>query len=189
MARSEIDEKKARLVQLIAENSLIREKDFELTSGAKSTFYFDMKPAIFHPEGANLIAELIIDALHSVTVDFIAGLEMGAVPVIACVTQKSFPARPIAGFFIRKEAKTHGTRKMLEGIGRDQILTGKHVAILEDVATTGGSILKAVDAVRTEGGLVDKAIAVVDRLEGAKENLARQGIGLIPLLTAREFDL
>ncbi len=187
--RAAADPRKARLIRIIEERSLWRQADFELVSGAASTFYFDMKPTAFDPEGASLIAELILEALAADRVDLIGGLEMGAVPIIACVCQLSHRARPIAGFFVRKEAKDHGTKRLIEGVPRDQELAGKHAVLVEDVTTTGGSVLAAVGAARDAGCRVSKVVTVVDRLQGAGDNLGRHGIELVALLSAEDFDL
>ena len=183
------DTKKARLAHIIEEKSLIRGSEMRLASGAVSKFYFDMKPTTFDPEGANLIAELILEMLPLDKVDLIGGLEMGAVPIIACACQNSAATKPISGFFVRKQEKEHGTRRLIEGIAADETLTGKRAVFLDDVTTTGGSVLKAIEAARREGCIVDQVITVVDRLEGAKENLAQHGVQLIALLTADDFAL
>lgn len=187
--RAAADPRKARLIRIIEERSLWRQADFELVSGAASTFYFDMKPTAFDPEGASLIAELILEALAADRVDLIGGLEMGAVPIVACVCQLSHRARPIAGFFVRKEAKDHGTKRLIEGVPRDQELAGKHAVLVEDVTTTGGSVLAAVGAARDAGCEVSKVVTVVDRLQGAGDNLRTHGIELVALLSAEDFDL
>ena len=184
-----MSERSSRLIRLIEEKSLIRGADIRLTSGAKSTFYINMKPTIFDPEGANLIADLIVEALGTERVDLIGGLELGAVPIVACVCQKSFSGKPIRGFFVRKEPKAHGTEQRIEGIARGEVLTGKYAVLIEDVTTTGGSVLKAVLAARDAGCSVTKAITVVDRLEGAAENLSNHGVELVALTTARDFGL
>ena len=172
---------------IVRQKSLIVGKRMTLASGRVSPFYFDMKPTLFDPEGANLIAESILALLAEEEVDFVGGLEMGAVPIVACVAQKSFPHRPIPGFFVRKEVKDHGTRRRIEGLPREAELVGKHVVMVDDVTTTGGSVLDAVEVVREAGGLVSRVVTVVDRLEGATENLAGHGIALTALLTADDF--
>lgn len=178
-----------RLVQVISERSLLRDTDIQLASGASSTFYFDMKRTAFHPEGASLIGQLLLEALADIDVDYVGGLEMGAVPLVACVIQRSFPDRPVGGFFVRKQPKDHGTRRLIEGLRQDESLAGKTVVLLEDVTTTGGSVLKAVAAVREEGAEVPCIITVVDRLNGAEDNLAKEDVSLRSLLTVQDFEL
>ena len=178
-----------RLIQVISERSLLRDTDVKLASGANSTFYFDMKRTAFHPEGASLIAQLILGQLADLNVDYVGGLEMGAVPLVACVVQHSFPKHPVGGFFVRKQPKDHGTRRLIEGLRQNESLSGKTVALLEDVTTTGGSVLKAVSAVREECASVPCVITVVDRLAGASDNLKKENVDLKAVLTVRDFVL
>lgn len=179
---------KRRLVEIVAQKSLLSGTEIELTSGQASSFYFDMKPTLFDPEAAGLIAGLILDALAEQPVDFIGGMEIGAVPIVACVAERSFPKRPLQGFFVRKQVKAHGTKRLIEGLP-EGALAGKKVVLVEDVTTTGGSVLKAVAAARGEGALVDTIVTVVDRLEGAEAGLAAHDLGLISLLTAADFEI
>ncbi len=176
-----------RLLTLIRERALLfGERDFKLASGGRSNFFFDMKNLSFDPEGANLIADAIIELLRGEEVDFIGGLESGAIPIVAAVSLKSWLAgKPIPGFFVRKTTKERGTDKLVEG----PLLRGSKVIIIEDVTTSGESVLRAVREVRRLGCTVDKAITVVDRLEGASENLKEEGITLIPLYTRDDFSL
>ena len=181
-----VAERRRRLIEIVAEKSLSTGTVRALASGRSSAFYFDMKPTIFDPEAANLIAEMILERLRDRQVDFVGGLEMGAVPLVACVCQASYPGRPIRGFFVRKQAKDHGTQRLVEGIG-PEALKGRTAVLLEDVSTTAGSVLKAVRAARAEGAVVDTVVTVVDRLEGAEANLAAEGLRLEALLTTRDF--
>lgn len=179
------EEKRARLREIVREKSVIT-GEITLSSGATSQFYFDMRRTACDPEGSNLIAELILDLLAGEDVDYIGGLEVGAVPIVACVSQKSFQAgRPIPAFYVRKTPKEHGTRKAIEG----QIVKDSRVAIVDDVTTSGGSALKAIEAAREFGCTVVKVITVVDRLEGAAERFAAEGCSFAALLTADEFDV
>lgn len=173
-----------RLIRLIAERSFGRRK-VVLASGRESDFYFDMKPTMFHPEGAALLAKMILGRLWPLRVDYVGGLEMGAVPLIASVSAFSFEAgRPIPGFFVRKAVKEHGTRKRIEGA---ESLAGKNVAILEDVTTTGGSAIQAAEVAREAGANVALVLSIVDRLEGARESFAAAGIAFDSLFTADDF--
>ena len=172
--------KLVRLSAIVEARSLFKGEEFHLTSGTQTRFYFDMKG------GASLIADLILEALASDEVDAIGGLELGAVPIAACVSQRSFQVgRPLRAFFVRKQAKQHGTMRHVEG----PLEPGMRVVVVEDVTTTGGSALKAVEAVRSFGCAVDRVITLVDRLEGATEAFAVQSIELIALLTASDFNL
>jgi orotate phosphoribosyltransferase len=173
-----------RLLELIRDHSWLKGSDFVLASGKHSAFFFDMKLTMFHPEGASLIADLVFNLVrHDHSIDYIGGLEMGAVPIVSTVVMRSYPERPIRGFFVRKEVKDHGTKKLIDGyLGK-----GSKTILLDDVTTTGGSVLKAVHAVRAAGCRVDKVITVVDRLEGAAENLKKEGVELIPIFTTKDF--
>ena len=185
----ERDPRKLRLAQIIEEKSLMRGSEMQLASGVVSKFYFDMKPTTFDPEGANLIADLMLEIIVSDEVDLIGGLEMGAVPIVACVCQKSFGSKSIRGFFVRKQEKEHGTKRLIEGIAGNESLAHKRAVLLDDVTTTGGSVLKAVEAARRDGCIVNQVITVVDRGEGATKNLRDHGVQLIALLTSDDFVL
>lgn len=175
-----------RLIEIVRSRSLITGKEMTLTSGATSRHYFDMKPTTFDAEGATLIGELLLDAIAGREVDYVAGLEMGALPVVmAAVLRGRARALSLGGFCVRKQAKGHGTRRLVE---RD-LEPGCKVVVVEDVTTTGGSALRAARAVREAGGEVALAITVVDRLEGASAALAAEGLELIALLEATDFDL
>jgi orotate phosphoribosyltransferase len=179
-----------RLIGLVTRCSLLRGGQIKLVSGAESSFYFNMKPAAFDPEGAALIAELVLDEALRDGADLIGGLEMGAVPLVACVAQLSFiRGRPIAGFFVRKAAKEHGTRKIVEGLPEGTSIAGRRALLVDDVTTTGGSVLRAVEAAREAGAEVDTVVTIVDRLEGAEANLASHDLRLIPLTTARDYEV
>jgi len=179
---------KARLLEIIKEKSLLK-GHFKLVSGAVSDYYLDMKPTTLDPEGAALIAEIIYSMLvndgdiASGDIAAIGGLELGAVPIIAAVCARSWPERPLNGFIVRKEKKGHGTDKKIDGNFRPNTT----VVLFEDVTTKGGSVLQAVEAVRERGAKVKKIITVVDRLEGAAENLHKQGIPLVAIFTTRDL--
>lgn len=173
----------ARLRQLIAERSLLKGGEFTLASGRQSSVFFDMKRTMLDPEGANLIADAVLRRLARTAVDGVGGLVMGAVPIVAVVCAKSFPARPLRGFFVRKEAKDHGTARRIDG----NLAAGDRVVILEDVTTTGGSALQAVEAVRQAGAEVVGVLTIVDRMEGAGEAFAAAGLRFDAILTRDDF--
>jgi orotate phosphoribosyltransferase len=179
----DIAAKRARLREVIRQKSLLTGGDFKLASGAASQFYFDMKKTMFDPEGAALIGEVLFDLIKHDEVDQVGGLEIGAVPIATAVAMRSWPEHPITAFFVRKEPKGHGTNKLIDGQYRD----GGKTVLFEDVTTTGGSVMKAVNAVRERGGSVAKIVTLVDRLEGAKANLAKEGIELVAVFTKDDF--
>src|SRR5215204_3242914 len=152
---------RARLFELIRERSFSR-REVALVSGRSSNFYFDMKPTMFHPSGAAWMAELILQKLAAHKVDFVGGLAIGAVPLVASVVMLSHhKGTPIPGFFVRPQVKDHGTKRRVEGTS--ETLAGKSVAVLEDVTTTGGSATTALQAAQAEGARIALVVSVVDR--------------------------
>jgi orotate phosphoribosyltransferase len=141
-----------------------------------------------NPEGAALLAELTLDALRDDAVDYVGGLEMGAVPIAGAIAQLSWlKNHPIAAFFVRKTPKEHGARLAIEGLAKDETLQNKRVVIVEDVTTTGGSAIKAVDAVRGAGGEIVTVLTMIDREEGASETFAKAGLSFRSLFKASQF--
>jgi orotate phosphoribosyltransferase len=178
---------RARLAEIIRRRSFGR-GEITLASGRKSDFYINLKPTMLDPEGAALLAELTFDALKDDNLDYIGGLEMGAVPIAGSIAQISWlKGHPIAAFFVRKKPKEHGARLAVEGLAKGETLQGKRVVIVEDVTTTGGSAIKAVDAVRDAGGEIVLVFTMVDREEGAAENFAQAGVPFRSLYKASEF--
>jgi len=175
-----------RLFELIRTRSFRQGEAFQLASGRTSTIYFDMKRILFEPEAIALVAELVLDKLRPEPVDLIGGMAVGAVPLVAAVSQKSWPERPLPGFFVRKTVKDHGTQNTIEGLP-PEALKDQTVVMLEDVSTTGGSVMLAVRAARGAGASVNKVLTLVDRQEGAAANLAAEGLTLVSLYRADEF--
>ncbi len=174
-----------RLREIIADKSLTRGR-FKLASGGESDIFFDMKTTLLDPEGAALAADLVLDLLAGERVDAVGGLVLGACPVVSAVCLKSGErGRPIPGFFVRKEPKGRGTDKLIEG----NLEPGWRVVVVEDVTTEGNSALRAAQAVRDAGGTVAKVVTVVDRLQGARENLAKEGLELAALFTRDDFSV
>jgi len=179
---------RARLIEIIRQRSYGTGVVIKLASGRTSDFYFNMKPTMLDPEGAYLIGSLVADAIQPGEADMVGGLEMGAVPLATSVAAVSFSkGRPLPAFFVRKQAKEHGTQSLIEGLVKGETIRGKRVIILEDVTTTGGSSLKAIEAVKAEGATVVRVITLVDRLEGAAESFAAAGVRFDPLLTVADF--
>lgn len=177
-----------RLIAIIKARSVVTGQTFTLASGRTSDFYCNLKPTMLDPEGAHLIGQLLAQEFADGSVDLVGGLEMGAVPLATATAAASYAAgRPLPAFFVRKEAKGHGTKSLVEGLVRGDTLAGRRVAILEDVTTTGGSSLKAIAAVRAEGATVVKVITVVDRQEGADETFRSAGVPFGALVTAAEL--
>ena len=174
-----------RLRAIIAEIGLIRApgESFTLASGKTSPFFFDIRMVALDAEGATLIAQSILERLGDADVDAIGGIELGAVPIVAAVAALSWPTRPLSGLIVRKTAKERGTRKEIEG----DVRKGAKVVMVEDVTTTGGSVIQAARAVRAHGCTVARVITVVDRLEGAAKNLAAEGLALESLYTREGF--
>ena len=178
---------RARLAAIIRKRSFGR-GEITLASGRKSDFYFNLKPTMLDPEGASLLAELTFEALKDDNLDYVGGLEMGAVPLAGAIAQLSWiKGHPIAAFFVRKKPKEHGARLAVEGLAKGESLQGKRVVIVEDVTTTGGSALKAVEAVREAGGEVVLVFTMVDRDEGATVTFGQAGLAFRSLYKAGEF--
>jgi orotate phosphoribosyltransferase len=178
---------RARLAAIIRARSF-GYGDVTLASGRKSNFYFNLKPTMLDPEGAALIAELTLDALGDLDIDAIGGLEMGAVPIAGAIAQLSYlRGRPIAAFFVRKQPKTHGAKLAIEGLAPGESMRGKRVVVVEDVTTTGGSAMKAVETLRDAGAEIVMAFTIVDRVEGADETFANANLPFRSLYMATEF--
>jgi orotate phosphoribosyltransferase len=180
-------DKRARLADIIFTRSFGR-GEITLASGRKSDFYFNLKPTMLNAEGAALLAELTLDALANDQFDYVGGLEMGAVPIAGAIAQLSFlKGKPVPAMFVRKKPKEHGAKLAVEGLSKSESLKGKRVVIVEDVTTTGGSAMKAVEAVREAGGEVTLVFTMVDREEGATEFFAEQKLPFRSLYRATEF--
>jgi orotate phosphoribosyltransferase len=178
----DVSDKRQRLLSIITHRSLLR-GEFRLTSGRSSNFFIDLKKTMLDPEGGSLLADLLFEMIRAEDVDCIGGMETGAIPLVAALCLRSWPEKPLKGFFIRKEAKGHGTDQQVDGL----LDPGSRVILFEDVTTTGGSALRAVDEARQYQCAILKVITVVDRLEGAEENFRKAGIPLEALFTRRDF--
>jgi orotate phosphoribosyltransferase len=174
-----------RLISILAERSA-RRGQFTLASGRQSTLYIDARLTTMSPDGLALIGPLALAALRqsSWQVDAIGGLTLGADPISYAIAYASASSdAPLRAFTVRKEAKAHGTGRLIEGPFRE----GDRVAVVEDVITTGGSALRAVEAIRAAGGSVSGVIALVDREEGGRAALEDVGLSVIVLARASEI--
>lgn len=175
---------KEQLLQLIKDKSL-KKGDFTLASGEGSDYFFDMKRTMLDPDGISMLATAFMECIADEEATHIGGVAMGAVPVVSAMCLQSRSThRPLRAFFVRKIAKDHGMRKQIEGYIPEK---GEPVLLFEDVTTTGGSAMVAVEALRQAGRQVDTLYTVVDRLEGATTNLEKHGIRLVPLFTKNDF--
>lgn len=174
-----------QLVSLLADRSA-RRGQFTLASGRQSTLYIDARLTTMSPEGLSVIGPLALDALRRAewSVDAVGGLTLGADPISYSISYASAGGtHPLRAFTVRKEAKAHGTGKLIEGPFR----AGDRVAIIEDVITTGGSALKAIDAVRAAGGSIVGVLALIDREEGGREAIEQAGVPVLALATASQI--
>ncbi len=186
-ARRPTDDNRARLAEIIRKRSFGR-GEITLASGRKSDFYFNLKPTMLDAEGAALLAEQTLDALRGERIDYVGGLEMGAVPIAGAIAQLSFmQGKPIQAFFVRKKPKEHGAKLTVEGLAPGESLKGKRIVVVEDVTTTGGSAIKAVEAAKEAGGDVVLVLTIVDREEGAAETFRNAGLSFRSLFRAAEF--
>ena len=179
--------KKTRLLQLLAELSY-ENRQVTLTSGKTSSYYVDGKQTTLHNEGSFLTGSLTLDLIRSAETPIraVGGLSMGADPIATAVSLLSwFSGPPVHAFYIRKEPKGHGKNLWIEG--NKNLNEGDAVAIVEDVVTTGGSLLKAIERAQAYGLQVKQVITLLDRLEGGAEMLAEKGFKLQALFTINDI--
>lgn len=160
--------------------------DFTLASGKKATFYLDGKQVTLNSQGLRLVAEGLLDLLSGVDFEAIGGMSIGADPIIGAVlTVAAEQGRDLKGILVRKEAKGHGTNRFIEG----PVEPGARVVVVDDVVTTGGSSLLAVDRIVEFGCQVVQVVGIVDRLEGGAENFAARDLPFASLLTIEDFGI
>jgi orotate phosphoribosyltransferase len=159
---------------------------FTLASGRQSSLYIDARVTTMSPEGLALIGPLGLEAIREAgwDADAVGGLTLGADPIACAISYASATsAAPVRAFTVRKEPKTHGTGKLIEGA----FAAGDRVVVIEDTITTGGSARKAVDAVRAAGGTVLGVLALVDREEGGRDALEAGGLRVVALARAADI--
>jgi orotate phosphoribosyltransferase len=172
-----------KLLSLIQNRAFMR-GEVKLSSGQKSDFYVDGKMIEMHPLGAYLIGEALFEQVEGMGVNAVGGLAIGAVPLVTslAVSCHLHGRDDIEGFFVREEAKSHGTMKTIEG----KLPEGARVVIVDDVVTSGNSVLKAVEAVEGKGATVVAIVAIVDRDAGAKEFFAAKGYRYESIFTKQD---
>ncbi len=175
------------LLQLIEQRALQR-GTFTLASGRTASFYLDAKQVVLDARGAMLVGRAILERLQALgpLPDAIGGMSIGADPITAAaVTMAGVAGLPLKGFMVRKEPKGHGMKRYVEG----PVEPGQRVVIVEDVTTTGGSSLLAIDRAIEFGLKVERVVTVIDRLAGAAAAFAARGIPLEPLVTIRDLGI
>jgi orotate phosphoribosyltransferase len=182
------EEARIRLRELLRDRSFARKRVI-LASGKESDFFIDCKQAVLTAEGHALVGELMLDALAELPAcDALAGVELGGCPLASAVSLTSYLRDATTAkdaVYVRKDAKEHGSKRVLEGDTR--LAAGASLVILEDVTTTGGSTLKAVEKLRAAGYRVAGVVALVDRLEGGREAIEAAGLPFVALYTRRDF--
>lgn len=181
-----LQDKKERLAEIILEKSFRYSENppFTLASGGTSFYYFNCKPTTLNPEGMNLIGAILFEMLADTDITAAGGLTLGADPIANALSLISYQQeKPIKSFIIRKEVKGHGTKSAVEG----DVKAGELVVIIDDVITTGGSTLTAIERAREAGLVIDRVIALIDREEGGRENIARQIPHVEAVLTRSEI--
>jgi orotate phosphoribosyltransferase len=177
---------RARLLELLRARSFERRR-VVLASGRESDFFIDCKQAVLTAEGHALSGEAMLDAMAPLgPCVAVAGVELGGCPLASAVALTSYSrGAPIDAVYVRKDAKDHGSRRLLEGTTR--LPAGARITLLEDVVTTGGSTLKAAAKLRDAGYAVAGVVALVDRLEGGREAIEADGLALVALFTRDDF--
>ena len=173
-------ESTSRIREVASEVGAFMQGEFTLTSGKKSSYYFDGKKVSLSPEGAYLVGKAMFAELAGAGVDAVGGVPVGAYSIVAAITLVSYlEGKPIPAFIVREETKEHGTRSKIEGNFRE----GSRVAIVDDVITTGGSLLRVIKAVEAANCKVVKVIVLLDRHEGGSDRLKKEGYDFTALLS------
>lgn len=177
---------KEELIKILCEKSVKTSEEpvFKLVSGRMSDFYVNCKPTTLNPRGMYLIGNLVFDAIRDVNPRGVGGLTFGADPIaMASAFVSEIKGQPINAFSIRKTKKDHGISKWVEG----DLQKGDRVVIIDDVATTGGSTIAAIERAREEGLEVAKVVVLVDRQEGGMENIREHIQNAVALITREEL--
>ena len=182
MKKDQFLKNKEKLKKLIEDEGLIKDGNFTLASKLKSTFYFNIKKVSMFKVGKQYIGNCINEIIKNDKFDSVGGMESGAIPIIDAVVEHSNIER---GFYVKKEVKAHGTQKAIDGC----FYLNDIVLMVEDVTTTGNSVLKACKIVENAGGKIKRIITVVDRLQGAREKIIDEGYLMVPIFTKNDFEI
>ncbi|MFX0135056.1 MAG: orotate phosphoribosyltransferase [Candidatus Hodarchaeota archaeon] len=186
MKKNQFSDNKKQLWELISKEGLLREGNFTLASNMKSTYYFDIKKVSMLKIGKLLIGKCIEELIKDEKFDSVGGMESGAIPIIDAVVEHTNIER---GFYVKKAVKNHGTQKAIEGyfFPKDTVL------MVEDVITTGNSVIRACKIVenisKNSGGIIKKIIVIVDRSQGGREKIEKEGYQLISIFTKEDFKI
>ncbi|HUO92140.1 MAG TPA: orotate phosphoribosyltransferase [Rhizomicrobium sp.] len=193
----------ATVVQLRDDDSVKRDRDallevikarsfrrghFVLSSGKESDLYFNLKSTMMDPQGSYLAAKACLPIALKLGAEFVGGLELGAVPMLGALAALSWQeGHPVKTFLVRKKAKAHGTKESIEGLSLGESFAGKKVLAVDDVASTGGSVITAVQAAREAGGIVTDALVLIDRQMGSDKALGNLGVTLHSIFKENDF--
>lgn len=184
MENHTVNQLKEKLASLLHKDALKKGK-FILSSGKESNFYLDGRIITMTPEGAYLVASIILEWIKGSDIQALGGPTLGADPIVGAVAVLSHIQQvPLKTFIVRKQAKEHGTQRQVEG---PALKAGDRVVIVDDVATTGKSLVEAKAALDKMGVAVDRAIVIVDRNDGARENLEAIGCKLQAIFNIKEL--
>ena len=176
----------SEMVNLVEEKGAFLRGSFTLTSGKSSSYYFDSKLLTLDPEGGYVVGKYFFEKLKDTGAKAVGGMALGAIPIVSAVTLLSYKNQQgLPAFFVRKEAKSHGTQSLIEGnFPKDDASASlSPVAILDDVVTGGGSILQAIDAVEAKGNPIVAVMCILDRNEGGRDALSKRGYDLQAMFT------
>ncbi|MFH1063301.1 MAG: orotate phosphoribosyltransferase [Candidatus Omnitrophota bacterium] len=186
MKKPNYNKDKKQLLTLLKHLSFKR-KRVVLASGKISNYYFDGRISSLSSQGSYLMAKIILDMIKKDKINAIGGLTLGADPIIGATVALSYKRNtPINGFIVRKNEKKHGMRKLIEG---PKLKKSSKVLIIDDVVTTGSSTIQAIEAVQSIGCEIVRVIAIVDRCEGAQENIKKAGCTLESIFTIKDFNI
>ena len=180
-----MQDQRDRLRDLLAQKALLRKGEFTLASGSRSDEYMDVKAVTYLPEGVEAVGQLVLEKIAAYEVDAVGGLTIGADAIVLSVVSASSrlgPATP--GFIVRKDPKPHGLQKQIEGV---LLPENSRVAVVDDVVTTGGSVIKAIEALRKAKISVEVVVPLVDREEGGREAIKSLDIPFEPIFTLTEI--